>query len=61
MSTEKFNTIEQAEKLLQAGGRLYACGTCIKSRNQESSELCPVSTMKDMCDIVKESDRVVTF
>ena len=61
MSTEKFNTIEQAEKLLQAGGRLYACETCIKSRNQESSELCPVSTMKDMCDIVKESDRVVTF
>lgn len=61
VSTEKFNTIEQAEKLLQGGGKLYACGTCIKSRNQESSDLCPISTMKDMHEIVKESDKVVTF
>lgn len=61
VSTEKFNTIEQAEKFLQASGKVYACGTCLKSRNQESSEMCPVSTMKDLYDIVKESDRVVTF
>jgi uncharacterized protein involved in oxidation of intracellular sulfur len=61
VSTEKFNTIEQAEKFLKSGGKLYACGTCLKSRNQESSEMCPVSTMKDLYDIVKESDRVVTF
>ena len=61
ISTEKFNTIEQAEKLLQSGGKIYACGTCIKSRQQESSEMCPISTMKDMYEIVKESDKVVTF
>ena len=24
-------------------------------------EMCPVSTMKDMYEIVKESDKVVTF
>jgi len=29
--------------------------------SQAESELCPISTMKDMYDIVKESDRVVTF
>lgn len=28
---------------------------------QEGSEMCPISTMKDMYDIVKESDKVVTF
>lgn len=61
VSTDKFNTVEQGEKFLKSGGRLYACGTCIKSRNQESSEMCPISTMKDLYDIVKESDRVVTF
>ncbi|MBI5150276.1 MAG: DsrE family protein [Candidatus Omnitrophica bacterium] len=61
VSAEKFNTVEQARKFLAAGGKIYACGTCIKLRNQESSEACPVSTMKDLHDIVKESDRVVTF
>jgi len=61
VSTEKFNTIEQAEKFMQAGGKIYACGSCIKSREQEGSEMCPISTMKDMYDIVKESDKVVTF
>jgi uncharacterized protein involved in oxidation of intracellular sulfur len=61
VSTGKFNTIEQADKFLKSGGKIYACGTCIKSREQEDSEMCPISTMKDMYEIVKESDRVVTF
>jgi len=61
VSTEKFNTIEQVEKFIQADGTIYACGSCIKSRKQEGSEICPISTMKDMYDIVKESDKVVTF
>lgn len=61
VSSEKFNTVDQAEKFIRAGGKVYACGTCIKSREQESSEMCPISTMKDMHEIIKESDRVVTF
>ena len=27
----------------------------------EGSDLCPVSTMKDLDEIVKQSDRVITF
>jgi sulfur relay (sulfurtransferase) complex TusBCD TusD component (DsrE family) len=61
ISNEKFNTVEQAEKFLQSGGKILACGTCIKSRNQASSEMCPVSTMKDMYEIIKASDKVITF
>lgn len=61
VSMGKFNTVEQAEKFLKSGGKIYACGTCIQSREQEATEMCPISTMKDMHDIVKESDRVVTF
>lgn len=61
ITTDKFNTVDQAEKFMQAGGQIFACGTCIKSRNQEGSEMCPISTMKDMYEIIKESDKVVTF
>ena len=61
ISTEKFNTVEQAEKLMQSDGKIYACGSCIKSREQDGSDMCPISTMKDMYEIVKESDKIVTF
>jgi len=61
ISTDKFNTIEQADKLLKSGGKILACGTCIKFRNQEGTEMCPINTMKDMYEIIKESDKVVTF
>jgi len=61
ISKEMFNTIEQAEKFMKEGGIIYACGSCIKSREQEGSDMCPISTMKDMYDLVKESDKVVTF
>ncbi len=61
ISIEKFNTIEQAEQFMQAGGLIYACGSCIRAREQEGSQMCPLSTMKDMYEIVMESDKVVTF
>jgi uncharacterized protein involved in oxidation of intracellular sulfur len=61
IGTDKFNTVEQAEKFMQSGGKILACGTCIKSREQEGSEMCPISTMKDMYEIIKESDKVMTF
>jgi len=32
IGTDKFNIVEQAEKFMQAGGKICACGTCIKSR-----------------------------
>ena len=61
VSSDKFNIVEQAEKYLSSGGKLYACGTCLKQRNSTGSNLCPVSTMKDMYRIVAESDKVLTF
>lgn len=60
-STEKFNVREQAEELLRQGGTLLACGTCFKVRQKEGSEVCPLSTMKDLYEVVRDSDRVVTF
>ncbi|MDA3792820.1 MAG: DsrE family protein [Elusimicrobia bacterium] len=60
-SNEKFNASVEADKFIKGGGKIYACGTCIKSRNKDASEACPISSMQDMYDIVKESDRVVTF
>jgi uncharacterized protein involved in oxidation of intracellular sulfur len=56
----KFDVKGQAQKVLDAGGRFLACGTCLKLRNSEGSEICPLSTLKDHYEIVRDSDRVVT-
>jgi uncharacterized protein involved in oxidation of intracellular sulfur len=61
LSEEKFNIVEQAQKFLDAGGRILACGTCLKLRQKDGSQFCPISTMKDLHNIIKEADKTVTF
>ena len=56
----KYNVKEQVSKFIK-GGEIYACGTCLKSRQMESSETCPISTMKDLYQIIKECDKVINF
>jgi len=58
---QEFDVRQQAESLLQAGGSILACGTCLKLRYSEGSDLCPLSTMKDLYAIVKECDKVLSF
>jgi len=57
----KFDARGQAENFLRAGGQILACGTCLKIRNSSGTELCPLSTMKDLHALIREADRVVTF
>ena len=58
---ERYNTKEQADLFIENKGQILACGTCLKSREKESSKVCPISTMKDLLKLVEESDKVLTF
>ena len=57
----QFNVKEQCEKYLNLKGEIFACGTCLKSRNKEGSNVCPLSTMQDLMSIVEESDKILSF
>jgi uncharacterized protein involved in oxidation of intracellular sulfur len=61
LSDEKFNVLQQMQLFASEGGEILACGTCLKIRDQEGSELCPISTMKDLYEIIKNSDKVVSI
>lgn len=61
LDTEKFKVSEQMQLFANNGGKILACGICLKIRNSEGSEMCPLSTMKDLHDLIKDSDKVVTF
>lgn len=56
----KFDVKGEAQKVLDAGGEFLACGTCLKLRNSEGSEVCPLSTLKDHYEVVRDSDKLVT-
>lgn len=61
IGNERFDVSGQARSFLGSGGSIMACGTCLRIRDSEGSELCPLSTMKDLYELIKSSDRVLTF
>lgn len=61
LDTEKFKVSEQMQEFINTGGKILACGSCLKIRNSEGTELCPLSTMKGLYDLINESDKVVTI
>ncbi len=61
IKSERFPVQEQLQTFVESKGELLACGTCMKNRQKESSEFCPIATMKDMLDIVEWSDKLVNF
>ena len=61
IDTETFNVTEQMHAFAEGGGTVFACGTCLKMRQSEGSETCPMSTLADLYAIVKGSDKIVTF
>ena len=61
LDTDTFKVTEQMRTLVDNGGKIFACGSCLKIRQSEGSEVCPVSTMRDLYEIVRGSDKVVTF
>ncbi|RJP70258.1 MAG: sulfur reduction protein DsrE [Ignavibacteriales bacterium] len=61
LSDSRFNVLEQMQLFVDNGGKILACGTCLKIRNSEGSELCPMSTMKDLYEMIRDSDKVISI
>ncbi len=61
LDTDKFKVTEQMQTLVDNGGEILACGSCLKIRQSGGSEMCPLSTMKDLYELITSSDKVVTF
>ena len=61
ISSKNYDVKGLMEKFSDAGGKILACGTCLKSRNKEGSELCPVSSLSDLYKIVKTNEIILSF
>lgn len=58
---EKYNAKKLIDEFIENNGIVLACGTCIKSRNQGETDVCPISTMMDCLEMIEWADKVVTF
>jgi len=61
IKSERFPVKEQLQSFVENRGELLACGTCMKNRQKEESNFCPIATMQDLLEIVQWSDRLVSF
>ena len=61
LDTGQFKVTDQIRTFVDQGGKILACGTCLKIRGSQGSEVCPLSTMQDMYDMIREADKVVSF
>ena len=61
LHSEKFSINDLAQSFIDNGGQILACGTCLNIRQQDSSELCPLSTIKDLYELIRDCDKTVTF
>ena len=61
IKSERFLVKEQLQTFLEGKGELLACGTCMKNRQKQESNFCPIATMKDMLEVVEWADKLLTF
>ncbi|MFC1992199.1 DsrE family protein [Chloroflexota bacterium] len=61
LDMDMFKVTEQLQRFVNSGGKIFACGTCLEVHQLEAPETFKVSKLGDLYEIVKESDRIVTF
>jgi sulfur relay (sulfurtransferase) complex TusBCD TusD component (DsrE family) len=61
-NSEKFNIVELAEKFIENDNAdILACYTCLKIRKKAGSDICPVSSIKNLYEIIDSSDKIISF
>lgn len=61
LDSEQFPIVNLAQSFVDNQGQIMACGTCLNLRQKDGSELCPLSTMKDLYELIRDCDKTVTF
>lgn len=58
---EGFDIQKELQEFASSRGLVMACGTCLKTRHQDASAMCPISNMVDCVQMVEWSDKTITI
>lgn len=59
--TSKFDIPKTSLEFLKLGGDIYTCATCAAMRHTENVQMCTITSIYDLYEIVKRSKKLVTF
>ncbi|HIH19752.1 TPA: DsrE family protein [Candidatus Micrarchaeota archaeon] len=57
---DDFDVQKELNSFKESNGRLLACGTCLRLREQKT-KVCSVSSMQELLELVKESDKLISL
>ena len=60
-TVEPFKVKKMMQDFVDAGGRILACGACLRLRNLQGTDFCPLSTMEDLHELIRDSDKVLAI
>ena len=59
--SSSFDIPKTSLQFLSNGGDIYTCATCAKLRYTENVQMCTITSIFDLYEIIKKSKKVVTF
>lgn len=59
--SSKFDIPNTSLQFVSKGGDVYTCATCAKMRNTDNVELCTITSIFDLYEIIKRSKKIITF
>jgi predicted peroxiredoxin len=59
--TSRYEISKTSGQFVSSGGDIYTCATCAKMRNTENVQMCTITSIYDLYEIVKRSKKVVSF
>ena len=61
VDNSRFEVRKVLGRFIELGGETLSCGTCLRVRRMDASEMCPMSTMDTLVALTEDADRVVNF
>jgi peroxiredoxin family protein len=59
--TSKFDIPKTSLQFVSGGGDIYTCATCAKMRHTDNVEMCTITSVFDLYEIINRSKKIVSF
>jgi predicted peroxiredoxin len=59
--TTKFEIQKTGQQFVSKGGDILTCATCAKMRHTDNVQMCTITSIFDLYEIIKRSKKVVSF
>jgi uncharacterized protein involved in oxidation of intracellular sulfur len=59
--SSKFDIPKTSTEFLTKGGDIYTCATCAKMRHTDNVEMCTITSIYDLYEIIRRSKKIVSF